>query len=113
MKAGDYSTRLEWLSRVTDATPDPFGQRPLTFQSAGYLWCAVEDLNPTRPTEKESEAQKTTATIRIRNYPAVMAGDRLYDAAEDDTWTIKTAHATDDNETICEVERDDKRQVES
>jgi len=108
MRAGDYCIRLEWLKRIPDAQPDSFGQRPRTHESAGYLWCAIDEATANRETEKESEGQKTSATVRIRNYPAIVAGDRLYDAAEDDTWEVKTARATDDNETVCEVERDDR-----
>lgn len=113
MKAGDYSTRLEWLKRLPHAKPDTFGQRPRTHESAGYLWCAVDDPTSNRESEKESEGQKTSATVRIRNYPAVLAGDRLSDPNEGHMWEVMTARATDDNETVCEVQRDDRRKGET
>ena len=100
--AGGYNTRLEWLQR-TAGTPDGYGQRRDTYPSQGYLWCALEDVAGNRTVEKESEKQVTSATVRIRNYPAVVPGDRLGDA-DGGIWTVKTAVAGD-NETLCEVEQ--------
>jgi head-tail adaptor len=103
MRAGEYRTRLEWLQR-TPGTPDGFGQRADTYPSQGYLWGAVEDLVGGRETAKESERQVTTATVRLRNYPAVVAGDRLLDVGLDTTWTVEHA-VRGDNELVCEVSR--------
>ncbi|VTR95238.1 : Phage_H_T_join [Gemmata massiliana] len=100
--AGAYRYRLEWLQR-TKGAPTSFGERQDTFPSQGHLWCAVEDVAGNRDTQKESERQLTTATVRARNYPAVVAGDRLVDA-DANTWTVKTA-VEGDNEMVLEVER--------
>lgn len=102
--AGQYVDRVEWLKR-TKGVPDSFGDRKPTdtYPSQGYLWAAIEDVAANRSTEKESERQLTSGTVRIRNYPAVVAGDRLVDG-DGQTWTVKTVIAGD-NEISCEVER--------
>ncbi len=98
-RAGSYADRLEW-GQKTAGTPDAFGDRKpsTTYPSQGYLWCAVEDVGASRETKKEGERQLTTATVRIRNAPAVAAGDRLGD------WTVLTVTAGA-NELTCEVEK--------
>jgi hypothetical protein len=104
-RAGAFIDRLEWLKRLPTAKGDGFGQRPQgAFESKGHLWCAVEDIAANRETRKESERQVTTATIRIRNYPGVKAGDQLRDAILGQTWDVRSAVELD-NETVCEVER--------
>ena len=101
--AGGYRDRLEWLKQ-TKGTASGFGEKPSTYPSQGFLWCAVEDVAAGRVTEKESERQQTTATVRIRNYPAVAPGDRLHDVGRGELWTVRTV-ARGDNETRAEVDR--------
>jgi head-tail adaptor len=100
--AGEYRTRLEWLRR-TPGTPDGFGQRQDTFDPQGWLWCAIEDLAANRVTEQESERHQVTASVRIRNYPAVAPGDRLR-GTDGREWEVRTA-VEGDNEVLCEVRR--------
>jgi len=101
--AGEYDTRLEWFKK-TQGGVDEFGQRHDEFYpSQGYLWGAVEAAAAGRSSEMESERQETTATVRLRNFPAVAAGDRLRDR-DGNEWTIETVLAGD-NEVVCEVVR--------
>lgn len=102
-KAGDYSTRLEWLKRGP-GNPDTFGQREETWIPQGYLWGAVENVVAARVTESESEKQETSATIRLRNYPAVGPGDKLREVGSGAEWTVETA-VEGENEIECEVSR--------
>jgi hypothetical protein len=114
--AAKYRTRLEWFKRVL-GTPDAFGDKPGakrsrdkndTYPSQGFLWGSIEDASGGRQTEKESERQVTTATIKLRNRPGVVAGDQLRDAARNEVWTIRTvtqSYDADPNETVCEVDR--------
>jgi head-tail adaptor len=99
--AGEYVDRLDWGQR-TKGTPDSFGQAVYTFPTQGFLWGVVEEVAGLRVTEMESEKQQTTATIRLRNYPAVAAGDRLTDGLGR-VWRILSA-VRGDVEVLCEVE---------
>lgn len=103
MAAGKYSTRFAWLKAV-NGPPDSFGERgePSTV-AAGFLWGELADVGATRSTELESERQLTTGTIRIRNYPAIAAGDQLRDAGLGTLWLVRSV-VTGDNERICTVE---------
>jgi head-tail adaptor len=103
MKAGDYNTRLEWL-RKSKGSRDSFGQREDPYTPAGYLWGAVEDVAAGRTTEKQSEKQLTSATIRIRNFPDVAAGDKLREVASGAEWEVLTV-VDGDNEIEIEAER--------
>lgn len=102
MAAGKYPTRFEWR-RKTAGTPDTFGQKPKEHENLGSLWGAVEDLAANRTTEKESERQLTSATIRLRNYPEVAPGDLLREAGSGVEWSVRTA-IEGDNEIECEAE---------
>lgn len=101
MPAGDYPTRFEWLKR-TPGDPDGFGQRADGHPSQGYLWGVVEDLAGGRASAQESERAEITATVRLRNLPAVVAGDRL--SAGGAVWTVESA-VEGDNELILDVRR--------
>lgn len=101
--AGEYDTPLEWRKRA-GRTADGFGQPADQFTGQGTLWAAVEDLVGGRASGKESEGQQTTATVRLRNYPGVAAGDRLYDAGRGELWTVDHV-ARDVNELRCGVSR--------
>jgi hypothetical protein len=99
--AGEYTTRFTWLRRK-QGVPDTFGAKPEEFDILGSLWGVAEALGAARVSEKASERQETTATIRLRNYPDVKPLDVLRDAGEGDEWEIETAIAGD-NEMVCEV----------
>ena len=62
------------------------------------------ELTGGRESAKESTHQVLSATIRVRNYPAVVAGDRLRDVRWDETWTINHV-VPGDNEQVCDVTR--------
>ncbi|MDY3558120.1 head-tail adaptor protein [Gemmata sp. JC673] len=102
-RAGDYRDRVQWLQRVKGK--DGFGDRRAgdTWTDAGALWAAIEDVIANREGVKESEKQKTSATVRLRNYPGVVAGDKLQDL-DGNVWLVKTA-VNGDNELTCDVER--------
>lgn len=103
MGAGEYDDRLEWQKR-TPGTKDGVGQRTDTYPSQGYLWGAVDDLSGGRAGYQESNRQTVTATIRVRNHPGVVAGDRLERAGLGEVWTVEHV-VRGDNELVCEVTR--------
>lgn len=100
MGAGDYHDRLEWRKRVPGGR-DSFGQPVDTYPSKGFLWGVVENVQGNRTGEKEQQREQLSATIRLRNYPAVKAGDQLADG-DGGVWTVGSVVAGD-NETTCEV----------
>lgn len=102
MAAGGYPERFRWLRRQraaggTSAT----GQKTDTFTAFGHLWGVTDDVVGGRASAKESERQVTTATVRLRNYPDVRAGDRLDSAGT--VWTVLHVVAGA-NEILCDVE---------
>lgn len=103
MRAGDYRDRVQWLQRAKGA--DTFGDRRAgdTYTPEGYLWGVIEDVSANREERKGANVQVTSATVRLRNYPAVVAGDRLQDL-DGNVWTVKTV-AAGDNEVTCDVEQ--------
>ena len=105
MKAANaYPDRLEWLKRVAGGGgTDGFGQKTDAYPSQGYLWGALEDRTGGRTTEQERERQQATATIRLRNFTAVVAGYRLKDGYGE-TWTVESV-VRGDQETVCDVTR--------
>lgn len=100
--AGGYTDRVEWLQR-TKGVPDSFGDRKptLTYPSQGFLWAAVEDVAAGQESRLEAKRQVNTASVRVRNYPGVVAGDRL--SAVLGTFTVLTVVQAE-NEITCEVE---------
>lgn len=96
--AGEYPDRLEHKRRRV-AGRDGFGQTVDVFDSRGFLWGAVENIQGNRAGTKEGERDRYTATVRLRNYPAVVAGDQLAGLT---VWTVESV-VSGDNETICEV----------
>jgi hypothetical protein len=101
-RAGTYRDRVEWLQK-TKGVPDTFGDRKPTFTypSQGFLWAVVEDVAGGRESRLEAKRQVSTANVRLRNYPAVVAGDRL--SAVLGTMTVLSV-VGGDNEVTCEVE---------
>lgn len=108
-ETGDYNRRYQWLKRAA-GTQDSFGQKPgfrrwLTaapdYPSQGYIWGTEEDQAANRETQKESERNVVSATIRLRNFPPVGPGDQLINGLGF-VWTIDTVRRGD-NEMICEV----------
>lgn len=104
--AGEYRERLTWLRRVKApaGTRDGFGQRADQFAEVGPLWAAVEGQSGLRTTSKESEGDQVTATVRVRQYPAIVAGDRLRSVRWGDVWTVESV-VRGDNELSLEVTR--------
>ncbi len=102
MTAGEYAIPFTWQKR-TPAAKDGFGARPDTFPPQGTLWGALDDANGGRGTAKESERAEVSATVRLRNYPGVVAGDRLVDDLGD-VWTVESA-VRGDNELRLDVAR--------
>lgn len=101
--AGEYDVRVEWFKK-TPGGVDSFGARlDAVVESQGYLWGAIDDRAVARVTEKESNRQLFTATIRLRNYPEVGPGDTLREAGTGIEWTVLTAQELDD-EVACEAE---------
>ncbi len=87
MGAGDYNTRFQWLKCVR--TPDNVtGAKPKTFTDNGYLWGSVSWETAQLGNEFGAPRDQVTATIRVRNWPTVVASDRLVDTSTDDTYVL-------------------------
>lgn len=98
-KAADYSDRCQWLKRSTNKDSTT-GQDVESFTANGYLWCAVEPNAGRDQTDYGSRQKGQDGTIRIRNYPAVSALDRLYRPEWGQTWILDSFYYGD-NETVC------------
>ena len=101
--AGEYETPFAWV-RAGEPVADTFGEEHAADEQLGTLWGVAEDVAAVRETRDGVERQFTTATIRLRNYPDVVAGDQLRDLADGELWDVLTVVAGD-NEIACEVER--------
>lgn len=101
--AGEYDSRLAWL-RKSPGEIDAFGQRFPGNPFLGHLWGVVEDVAASRETVNGSSRMVTSAMIRVRNYPALVAGDQLRDEGLGDVWTVSVVWRGDD-EVLCEVSR--------
>lgn len=102
MAAGEYSTRFTWLRR-TQGPADSFGQKHDLFPVMGTLWGALEGADSSRQTRLESDRQEDTATVRVRNSPAILPGDILRECGSGTEWTVLTTTGGA-NELVCEVE---------
>jgi len=103
MGAGAYPTRLEWSRRVRKE-PDSFGEKREEWEVQAMLWGAVGDETAFRVTEKETTVQRVSATVRVRNYPPLLPGDRLADAGRGVEWFVVVA-TRGDNETSADCQR--------
>lgn len=105
MEAGRYDHPFAWMKRTAQGGgKDSFGQPADSFASQGTLWGSLDDLSGGRASAKESDGTKVTATVKVQNYPAVVAGDRLVDGQWSETWTVDSV-ARGDNELVLDVSR--------
>lgn len=103
MDAGEYDTPFTHRKK-TRGSKDTLGARHDTYpDQPGYLWGALDDVNGGRGTAQEVERAEYTATVRLRNYPAVEPGDRLVDDLGD-VWTVETV-VRGANELLVDVAR--------
>lgn len=103
MGAGGYPTRFDWQRR-TQGAADSFGQKVDQFAHAADVWGAVDDPSGGRTTRKESEGAEVLATVRVRGYPPVAAGDRLVEYGLGYTWSVLSA-VRGPNEQVLDVKR--------
>lgn len=103
-KTGSYNNRCTWLQRSTSTSS--IGQQEETFSSNGYLWCAIDNVSGRKQTDYGAQRTGNYSTIRIRNYPAITAVDRLQDNL-DNIWVIESI-TKGDNETICDCYKFDE-----
>jgi hypothetical protein len=102
--AGAYRVRYQW-QRNGLADPDGAGQKARDYEAGGFLWGTDAELMDAGEDERGGgKRQRTTATIRVRNHPAVRPRDVLYSAEWDETWKVMTVQRGD-NEMLLGVER--------
>jgi head-tail adaptor len=101
-KAGDYSSRMEWMQQ--SFVQNSLGEKEEVFTSNGYLWCCIDTQTGRRQTDYGAPRSGATATIRIRNYVGVVPLDRLRNAEFGEFWVIDSISYGDD-ELICDCYR--------
>ena len=95
--------RLEWLRRTKGAGATRSASA--TTPTSGAVTVGRPRGRRRRPDHGEGiRAATHSATIRIRNYPDVVAGDVLREVGEGVEWKVLTVTAGE-NEISCEVER--------
>jgi head-tail adaptor len=77
-----------------------------TWTAVGHLWCAVEVLSGRRQQDYGADRPGTAATIRVRNWPALSALDRLSLGEWGETWVIESVRRGD-NELVVEAHQFD------
>ena len=100
MGAGKYADRLTWKRRtITKNTVN--GQDEEAFVDNGFLWGNIDLTAGRKQTDYGSPQTGADATIRVRNYPALSALDRLYSAEWGELWIVANLRRAE-NELICE-----------
>ena len=102
--AGEFPTPY---NRVRAGVPvaDEFGEETAAALELGPLWGVTEDVLASRERRDASERQFTSATIRLRNEPDVVAGDQLRDLSTGEVWDVLTVVVDTEDELRCEVEQ--------
>ena len=100
MKAGDYANRLTWRKR-TVTTDTTSGEEIESFADNGFLWCAFSTFVGRVRRDYGSDQTSADLTVRVRNYPALSALDRLYSSEWDETYVIDSI-GRGDNELVCD-----------
>lgn len=103
--AGEYCDRVEWLQRSIEKDTTN-GQDKELFTSVGYLWASVELNSGRRQRDYGADQTGADATVRIRNYPAVSALDRLVLGEWNEVWVLENIRRGD-NEIIAEANKFD------
>lgn len=103
--AGSYSDRFVWRRRTSEKDPAS-GQEREAFSDNGTLWGVLEEPAGRRQADYGAEQTGADATIRVRNWPALSALDRLYLPEWGELWVIDSV-ARGDNELVCRVRRYD------
>lgn len=106
--AGEYADRLTWKKRTAVKNPAN-GEDEEVFTDSGLLWCAVEEGSGRKQTDYGAEQSGEETTVRIRNYPAVSALDRLFSGEWGELWIIEDI-ARGNNELVCRCHRYDELQ---
>lgn len=110
-KAADYTSRLKWL-KVVRPTDSTYGNKLDTYETNGYLRCAVDESSGQRQTEDGSIQTGARGTIRIRQYPSFTALDLLYDEAFGYVWQVESLYVGN-NELVCDAFRLDNDSIDN
>lgn len=101
MSPGDYTQKLQWQKRIlTKNTTN--GQDEETFFDNGKLWCSVEYITGLEQTAYGGEQTGAQVEIRVHNYPALHARDRLYSGQWGERYIIDSIRRGD-NELIVDA----------
>lgn len=109
MAAGEYRQRLVWLKRTT--SKGTTGQDEETFTDNGRLWCAVSDGSGRQYRAYGSEQSGSDFTVRVRNFPALSALDRLQAYGSGELYVIESI-GRGENELVCTCQHFDDLNLE-
>ncbi len=109
--AGEYNLRFEWLKHAY-AAADGFGDvKSRTnrdrggYAPHGFLWGAIDEVAGGTAEEVQSQSERRSARVRLRQFPGVAAPDRLRDTRLDEVWEVLNTYRDGDNqELVCEVQ---------
>jgi|SRR5947209_2461566 len=103
--AGKYLIPFTWM-QYTTSSRDSLNQAVESYTSNGTLWGSLEDLGGNRGNGLGGPQTEKTATVRIRQLPALAAKDRLTDTRTGITYEIDSIYPDwQANETVCTVAR--------
>lgn len=98
MGVGKYDRELVWLKR--SIVKNNLGEDVETFTSQGSLWGSVKELAATRQLAYGVQNSSATLEIRLHQWPAVDAKDRLLDSKFNMYLIIDGLVPNSDNETV-------------
>lgn len=104
-QGGEYRDRLRWFRRTTRKDSQT-GQDIEVFTANGYLWASIESITGRRARDYGADQPGGLSEIRIRQYPAVSALDRLEAVEWREVWILEDI-ARGDNEIIATAHRYD------
>ncbi len=98
MAAGDYTTRLQRL--VYSPIPNTsYGGENINHVPGSFYWCNLERQSGRNSQQYGATLTGAEVVVRVRNYPALTAQDRLTDG---ETVIILDTVRRGDNELIAE-----------
>ena len=105
MDTGRYNRSFSLLKYTPAAEANAYNERPAAFvEQPGTLWGALKEDSASKSQDYEAMEARTNATLTLRQFPAVLAEDRLRDHQFGQVWVIDAVRLSyGTNETVLTV----------